>query len=301
MKQIARAIYIVGIICGWFSFYYVRDKNHVKYSKFLYYLSNFIFLVFFFCGASTMTYTVVDVKTMEMNKITFSVLLLQSLSSHFFVIILNILLRKIKFKTVKLVNHGIRFFNMSTKEFGYKFEYKILKIIIVKIISINFLLVLLRMLHDLKMSPFFSTHQIIIAGLMFGMMTLYIDVFNILEIILCNMLAQVNQQLSKVFSEFSDSERKLQRIFAFYQAISDFAEHFNKVLHKNISLLLLNSLFTVFFQIYLASNMLLVGLDFYAANTLIFYRIIANVLFEFLNFSIFCVLNQYTHNEVSKC
>lgn len=294
--KLARVIYLISIITGWFPVRYDSEKNRVKYWKFIYVLGRIQFYLIIF-GAMYKINHEMYTKDIGSDFLAVSLTFFQELWHQRSFIGVYSRLKKFRFEIVKLINQGLRLYEISKAFLRFKINYFYIKLLTIKLLLMDIPLIILRINYVAKHTKNSSLMTIVVSTQSILFLN-FLNLNNLHQIVMRSFLSCVAQQLQFTMKSIKINQHQLNQVMTIFNVALQHSFHFKRIFSSIFSRLYINCLFNFFVQVYLLMRIFISSLDKELSDSLLLWQCVASASLEISNLLLSSYLSEDVHNEV---
>lgn len=197
MEKIARCIYFISLITGWFCVRYDAKKKRVRYWKLIYVIGRVEFYFIAILGGFRIQYDKDFIKALGFDAIMILMAMIEFCISFYTVIKFNSHLKRVRFEIIDFINRSIKFYGILKDWLDFVIDKRLIRIMILKIVLIDLVAISIKVAYeDYKNEPL-STKKIfsIILSILFSN---FLNFNNLHLIIMRSLLNCLNQRMRKI-------------------------------------------------------------------------------------------------------
>lgn len=198
MEKIARCIYLISLLTGWFALKYDRQKNRVRYSKLIYCIGRFEFYFFAVLGGFGVHYDNDFFVDLGLDVINILLIHFQKLFLLVTVIKFYARLKNLRFEIVKFGNKSIKMFKILNELIQLKVDRKFIRIIIFKIMFVDLTAIAIKVSYEIFIKgfvPIYTIFSTILAILFVN----FLNLNNLHLIVMMSLSSCIHNRLKAIF------------------------------------------------------------------------------------------------------
>jgi hypothetical protein len=256
LKLSAKVIYIMSLLFGWSCFYFDKETNRMKLSKFLYVYN--LVMMLLAVTSPKINFNIYLPKMYKLSKPLMMLIILQAYLQSLMVGRFYFKLGRLRKSIMEIVNLAIELHSELRKNFELKFNLKIFKLVLLKFFVVDLLIVALKVIFIVKcnLDSASINPRFIACAVLTVLATYFLNIYNIFHAAIYCILQAFNDELCDISTQIGSHLltedlvfKKLLKLEEFFFKIINFSNNFKKLLSEFISLIFANSLLNLLVQL----------------------------------------------------